>query len=367
MKKLVLFFPLTMVALVACSSNRAAPVEYAKAAERLIVPLQTSTITKHQHPQVRPSIKTTSNSIQKEAVKPQVTSTKKVVNKVTKKVKVKEKEIEKEIDIPRDSTTNKPIYSEIDKGSYDGNVYTVRKGDTIFLIAYIAGQDVTEVAQLNGLKEPYPLSIGQKIKLSSGYKEKVVTKEVVVEKPIKTKNVSKPVEKEPSVTYTKAANGTAYGSDGTVKGPIKASTNTVTPTKDSVASSSSPISNESIKWYWPTAGRIISSFSSADGGNKGIDLTGSKGQAVKAAAKGRVVYAGNALQGYGNLIIIKHSDNYLSAYAHNDEILVDENDTVKLGQRIATMGNTGTNSTKLHFEIRYKGKSVNPIDYLPKR
>ncbi|MBR0573302.1 MULTISPECIES: peptidoglycan DD-metalloendopeptidase family protein [Pasteurellaceae] len=366
MKKLVLFFPLTMIALTACGSNRAAPVEYASGSGRNIQLPPPVNVVNHnvrlQRAKMPSSMNTASKPIQKEILKPSAISTKKVVRKITRKIKVKEKEIERKIKIPRDSTTHKPIYSQIDKGSYDGNVYTVRKGDTLFLVAYIAGKDVKEVAKLNGLKEPYSLSIGQKIKLSSGYTEKVVTKKVVVEKPVK---------QEPNVTYTQAANGTAYGSDGTVKGPIKATTNTATPTATQISVSNShslPVADtESIKWHWPTAGRVISSFSSVDGGNKGIDLTGSKGQAVKAAAKGRVVYAGNALQGYGNLIIIKHSDNYLSAYAHNDEILVDENDTVKLGQRIATMGNTGTNTTKLHFEIRYKGKSVNPMDYLPRR
>ncbi len=103
------------------------------------------------------------------------------------------------------------------------------------------------------------------------------------------------------------------------------------------------------------------------GGNKGIDIAGSKGQAIIATADGRVVYAGNALRGYGNLIIIKHNDDYLSAYAHNDTMLVREQQEVKAGQKIATMGSTGTSSTRLHFEIRYKGKSVNPLQYLPQR
>jgi lipoprotein NlpD len=132
------------------------------------------------------------------------------------------------------------------------------------------------------------------------------------------------------------------------------------PTASST-STSSPIST----WRWPTDGKVIENFSGAEGGNKGIDIAGSKGQAIVATADGRVVYAGNALRGYGNLIIIKHNDDYLSAYAHNDTMLVREQE-VKAGQKIATMGSTGT-STRLHFEIRYKGKSVNPLQYLPQR
>lgn len=112
---------------------------------------------------------------------------------------------------------------------------------------------------------------------------------------------------------------------------------------------------------------MIETFGASEGGNKGIDIAGSKGQAIIATADGRVVYAGNALRGYGNLIIIKHNDDYPSAYAHNDTMLVREQQEVKAGQKIATMGSTGTSSTRLHFEIRYKGKSVNPLRYLPQR
>ncbi|MDG6881421.1 Murein hydrolase activator NlpD precursor [Phocoenobacter uteri] len=383
MKKSLLLLPLGAVALGACSTDYAAPVEYVSKVKSPVAKKMAKTQYQRQrlahNTQIPAPIKTMSQPQKTVAlvtnkptnmtvnnVKPVAKPIQPVVKKVTEKVRVKEKEVEKAITIPRDEQTNKPIYSKIDKGSYEGNIYTVRKGDTIFLIAYIAGMDVPEVAELNGLKAPYPLHIGQKIKLSSGYKEKVVTKEVVVPVP-------QPVKpKEPEVTYVPAANGTAYGSDGSVKGPIKAS---VGQEKSQVSVShqteksvkTAPKISHSLRWNWPTAGRISSYFSSSDGGNKGIDIKGSKGQSVKSAANGQVVYAGDALQGYGNLIIIKHDDNYLSAYAHNDEILVEENDKVKLGQRIATMGNTGTDSTKLHFEIRYKGKSVNPMDYLPKR
>jgi len=137
---------------------------------------------------------------------------------------------------------------------------------------------------------------------------------------------------------------------------------TTEPTASST-STSAPIST----WRWPTDGNVIDNFSATEGGNKGIDIAGSKGQAIVATADGRVVYAGNALRGYGNLIIIKHNDDYLSAYAHNDTMLVREQQDIKAGQKIATMGSTGTSSTRLHFEIRYKGKSVNPLRYLPQR
>ncbi|QGM81610.1 murein hydrolase activator NlpD [Otariodibacter oris] len=291
--------------------------------------------------------------------------------------------VSQDFTIPRDEK-NAPIYSQIDKGFYNGDTYTVRKGDTIFLVAYIAGKDVKEVAALNNIQEPYPLQIGQVLKLGNSTPVSGPTAPVTqTAQKVPQPAVVEPVQ--PQVTYTQAPNGTAYGSDGTVTGPIKAgtassrppvnNTPTITATTATVPASTAsttkdtntPAPSSSIRWQWPTQGRIISGFSSAEGGNKGIDIAGTKGQAVKAAAAGKVVYAGNALQGYGNLIIIKHNDNFLSAYAHNDSIKVDEQDNVKAGETIATLGNTGTNTNKLHFEIRYLGKSVDPTRYLPKR
>lgn len=182
------------------------------------------------------------------------------------------------------------------------------------------------------------------------------------------------VASQPTITYSESSgeqsatkmlpNNKPATTTTTVVAPVTAPTtvSTTQPTASST-STSSPIST----WRWPTDGKVIENFSGAEGGNKGIDIAGSKGQAIVATADGRVVYAGNALRGYGNLIIIKHNDDYLSAYAHNDTMLVREQQEVKAGQKIATMGSTGTSSTRLHFEIRYKGKSVNPLQYLPQR
>lgn len=282
------------------------------------------------------------------------------------------KQAPQDFTIPRDEN-NAPIYSQIDKGFYNGDSYTVRKGDTMFLIAYIAGKDVSEIAALNNMSEPYQLRVGQTLKLGKSASQSVSAPAAPAQP------APKPVE--PEVTYTNAPNGTAYGSDGTVTGPVKAGAGTapapMRPTvvatagtapvvKATTSNDPAPVAS-SIKWQWPTQGRVISGFSSAEGGNKGLDIAGTKGQPVKAAAAGKVVYAGNALQGYGNLIIIKHNDDFLSAYAHNDSIKVEEQDNVKAGQTIATLGSTGTNSNKLHFEIRYHGKSVDPARYLPRQ
>ncbi|PHS19090.1 MAG: hypothetical protein COA86_05315 [Kangiella sp.] len=126
-------------------------------------------------------------------------------------------------------------------------------------------------------------------------------------------------------------------------------------------------SNNKIEnWIWPVNGKIVQGFSAKQNQNKGLDIKAKKGSAVRATAPGKVVYSGNGLKGYGQLVIIKHNDSYLSAYAHNNKIHVSENEVVKAGQRIADLGKSGSDTFKLHFEIRYKGKPVNPLNYLPK-
>ena len=286
----------------------------------------------------------------------------------------------KAVDIPRNPNTNAPDYSQIQKGSYKGNTYKVNKGDTMFLIAYLSGMDVKELAALNNMSEPYSLSVGQTLKISN-----CTTKTITTTVPVKENvNTAAATPTEPAVTYTPGANGTQIGSDGSIIGPIKsgAGVPSATPSVPVATQTTSQPANvnttadnanvvapiaSNVAWQWPTSGNVIQGFSNSDGGNKGIDISGSRGQAVKAAASGRVVYAGNALRGYGNLIIIKHNDDFLSAYAHNDKILVSDQQEVKAGQEIAKMGSSGTNNVKLHFEIRYKGKSVDPTRYLPRR
>ena len=120
-----------------------------------------------------------------------------------------------------------------------------------------------------------------------------------------------------------------------------------------------------LQWIWPAAGKVTAVFS--DPSNKGIDILGKKGEPVNASAGGRVVYVGEGLRGYGKLVIIKHNNTFLSAYAHNDAILVKEGQTVVKGQKIAEVGSTGTDQTKLHFEIRQFGKPVDPLKFLPER
>lgn len=415
MQKSFLLLPLAAIILSACSSNPPAPIVNAQGSEMA----QNNQVGGYQG-STRPVEAINNSGWQTEApvatlptpIYPQPTYTSpqpsyqpayqpppqpvvtKPVAVAPKPVVKPKKSVPQDFTIPRDEK-NAPIYSQIDKGFYNGDTYTVRKGDTMFLIAYIAGKDVKEIAKLNNMSEPYQLNVGQQIKLGKeDVPKEQPQQQVATTAPVPTPAPQpiKPVE--PEVTYTQAANGTAYGSDGTVTGPIKAKTGAeapitprpvitattgtaptvgrITATAGTPSSIQSTSYNQapalsSVKWQWPTQGRVITGFSSAEGGNKGLDIAGNKGQPVKAAAAGKVVYAGNSLQGYGNLIIIKHNDDFLSAYAHNDSMKVDEQDTVKAGETIATLGSTGTNSNKLHFEIRYQGKSVDPARYLPRR
>ncbi|MCJ1859131.1 murein hydrolase activator NlpD [Klebsiella quasipneumoniae] len=277
-------------------------------------------------------------------------------------------------------------YGDIPKGSYTGgSTYTVKRGDTLFYIAWVTGNDFRDLAQRNNVPAPYALNVGQVLQVGNASGQPITGENAVSQASARasggatatTTSAQKStavVASQPTITYSESSgeqsatkmlpNNKPAATTSTVVAPVTAPTtvSTTQPTASST-STSSPISS----WRWPTDGKVIENFSGAEGGNKGIDIAGSKGQAIVATADGRVVYAGNALRGYGNLIIIKHNDDYLSAYAHNDTMLVREQQEVKAGQKIATMGSTGTSSTRLHFEIRYKGKSVNPLQYLPQR
>ncbi|MBI3311650.1 murein hydrolase activator NlpD [Serratia quinivorans] len=269
-------------------------------------------------------------------------------------------------------------YTSIPKGSYSGNTYTVKRGDTLFYIAWITGNDYRDLAQRNNIPEPYSLNVGQNIQLgngsASGNGGMLAATDATsggVPKPPSTSQIqTATVDSQSTNAYSDNSGKQNVGKMLPTAGAVAATTATapvtapvVAPPVSSTVSNSAPVST----WRWPTDGKIIDNFSSSEGGNKGVDIAGSRGQPISATADGRVVYAGNALRGYGNLIIIKHNDDYLSAYAHNDTMLVREQQEVKAGQKIATMGSTGTSSVRLHFEIRYKGKSVNPLRYLPQR
>ena len=270
-------------------------------------------------------------------------------------------------------------YGNIPKGSYTGgSTYTVKRGDTLFYIAWITGNDFRDLAQRNSVAAPYGLNVGQVLQVGNASGTPITggnaitqadaSAQGIVTRP--AQNSSVVVASKPTITYSEDSGEQSANKmlpnnkpSTVVVAPVTAPAVSTTEPTASSTSTSAPISS----WRWPTEGKVIDNFSATEGGNKGVDIAGTKGQAIIATADGRVVYAGNALRGYGNLIIIKHNDDYLSAYAHNDTMLVREQQEIRAGQKIATMGSTGTSSTRLHFEIRYKGKSVNPLRYLPQR
>ncbi|ART80917.1 peptidoglycan DD-metalloendopeptidase family protein [Oceanisphaera avium] len=225
--------------------------------------------------------------------------------------------------------------------------YKVRRGDTLNSIARKTNHKVADLASLNGLRPPYRIYVGQSLTLHGH---------------------ASPATRAPTRKITVAS---TTGAPTAKKTEIAKPKTSVAPKPGKVyvgsAAQKQAATSGAIQWQWPTSGQVISGFSLAETGNKGIDIKGSRGQAIKASAAGKVVYAGSGLRGYGNLIIIKHNDDYLSAYAHNEVLKVKEQQVVSAGQHIADMGSSDTTDVRLHFEIRHQGSSVNPMSYLPKR
>ncbi|UTW08735.1 peptidoglycan DD-metalloendopeptidase family protein [Pseudomonas benzenivorans] len=227
--------------------------------------------------------------------------------------------------------------------------YVVRRGDTLYSIAFRFGWDWKALAARNGITAPYLIRVGQVIRFD-GHR---TTPPVVVAK-------SAPVMTRPAPVVQPAP--AIQAPPATVRSAPKAPVQ-VTPATTPVQ----PVQRSATGWAWPSNGAVIGRFSSNGSLNKGIDIAGELGQPVLAASDGSVVYAGSGLRGYGELLIIKHSDTYVSAYGHNRRLLVREGQRVKAGQTIAEMGSTGTDRVKLHFEIRRQGKPVDPLQYLPRR
>ena len=237
--------------------------------------------------------------------------------------------------------------------------YTVVRGDTLYSIAWRFKRNYKELANINGISEPYTIKIGQVLRLGReldeipsklGYTGQSVVETSGNTRPEKSRNY---VEKRPIKNSTAPMN--------TMKTKGKANRVSALPSADRASTKSD------VKWLWPAQGPVIQNFSGSAVGKKGIQIGGNLGDPIRAAASGQVVYSGNGLVGYGNLVIVKHNDAYLTAYAHNQRVLVREGEAVVQGQKIAEMGSSGTDLNKLHFEIRYEGNPVNPSNYLPKR
>lgn len=222
-------------------------------------------------------------------------------------------------------------------------VYKVKAGDTLFAIAWRYGWDYKKLARLNNIPSPYTIYVGQKIAFNAASASQIAPANKVA-----TKTTSKTVAKSSTTQPT------------VVSKPKTTTSKVVSPVMKPYKGASN------VSWQWPIQGRLVETFNSRSETSKGVDIAAKPGSSVTAAATGQVVYAGDGIQGYGNLLIIKHNDTYLSAYAYNNRLLVKEGDLVKRGQLIAQSGKGPQLDGRLHFEIRKDGKPVNPQSYLPK-
>ncbi len=249
------------------------------------------------------------------------------------------------------------------------NYLIASRDDSLYTIAWRYGVDVQELARRNNIAPPYHLRAGQKIMLSDGdaATRLAESRSVATPRGVKIAAVQEDQPVVEVVSTTPAHTTPTTHSAVSEQRPSHTATPVSESAASTVAASSAVGSGTSGRWLWPTSGRVITLYSATDPLRKGIDLEGKLGDPVKAASSGSVVYAGSGLAGYGQLIIIKHDDQFLSAYGHNSKLLVAEGDTVKKGQVIAQVGSSGTDKNKLHFEIRKAGKPVDPLLYLPRR
>lgn len=244
-------------------------------------------------------------------------------------------------------------------GPAAGKTHVVAPGENLFRIALSHGLKYQQLASWNNIQDNN-IIIGQVLRLTPPNDNNAVA--ATVSSPANADRSSSRLKAYPQalkLSYSAAAaNAIAAESEGKNLPPAAESS----PAKASGANASEPVSSspDSVSWMWPTKGQLLNRYSES---NKGIDIGGRSGQPIVAAAQGKVVYSGT-VRGYGKLIIIKHNKTFLSAYAHNSQLLVKEGDAVKKGQKIAEMGNTDADQVKLHFEVRRVGKAVDPMQYL---
>jgi len=239
--------------------------------------------------------------------------------------------------------------------------YTVSSGDTLYSIAWRYGYDPREVAAWNNISAPFLLHPGDHIYIIPPDMEaprSVLPRDRVAADSGDTGDGDSSASADVPVTAPVAAPNVSGGQSG-----AKVVVETL---RQKVEKTYQRLKNSTVHWVWPTSGEVLNGYAPANG-KKGLDIKGKIGQPIKAAAGGTVVYSGSGLTGYGKLVIIKHNDTYLSAYGHNRNLLVKEGTTVKQGEKIAEMGDSGKEGVMLHFEIRRNGKPVDPLSYLPRR
>lgn len=229
--------------------------------------------------------------------------------------------------------------------------YSVKSGDTLIRIGMDNGQSWRDIARWNNIENPNLIETGQVLRVVPPEESGVVVR------PVSSTNIVTSPAPSPAASAPAPAVNVA-----SVKQPVSSAT-TPNPSSSANNLTTADSPEEAVSFQWPTRGNVLAGFDEVK--NKGLDIAGKAGDPVLAAADGKVVYAGSGLRGYGNLVIIKHNNTYLTAYAHNQSLLVKEDQAIKRGQKIAEMGNSDADQVKLHFEIRRQGKPVDPAKYLP--
>ena len=252
---------------------------------------------------------------------------------------------------PVDAVKPLPGAENVGRAGY----YTVKPGDTLIRIGLENGQNWKDLVRWNGLDNPNLIEVGQVLRvLAPGLDPNAASTRPVANARIETRPLDTKVVPPAAVASSTApATGTTATTPAAAVAPAPA------------AAPAAREGDEDVNWAWPSAGTVVTPFD--EGKVKGLVIGGKAGDAVLAAADGRVVYAGSGLRGYGNLIILKHNNTYLTAYAHNQALLVKEDQAVRRGQKIAEMGSTDADSVRLHFEIRKQGKPIDPARLMPPR
>src|SRR5450830_1396866 len=258
----------------------------------------------------------------------------------------------------------------------DPAYYTVKRGDTLLRIALEHGQNYRDLVAWNDLSNPNDIKVDQVLRVlpPNGDTGGAQTSAVVMAPAIESRPTTPAVQKKTGPRGEKRPYSDATLAELRADGDAPAAKPAPAPAPAVVAAAPAPAAaasaaqsagDDKIGWIWPTEGKVIATFD--EGKNKGVDIAGKAGQPVVAAGAGKVMYAGSGIRGYGNLVIVKHSNSLLSAYAHNRTILVKEGQNVTKGQTIAEMGDSDADRVKLHFEIRQQGKPVDPSKFLPNR
>lgn len=242
-----------------------------------------------------------------------------------------------------------PIGDRTERPVRNPDIHRVRQGDTLYSIGFLYGLSVDELVAWNHLRKPYTIFKGQKLRLS----KPPATAKIKKAKPAPTRQAPRASKPKPYHPPSRPR----------VQPPARSKARAA----PSVTTRALPATSKHVIWSWPAKGTLIGKYNAKNTGKKGVDIAGKTGDPVRAAAAGKVVYSGSGLSGYGRLIIIKHNKEFLSAYAHNRKLIAREGQWVKKGEIIARMGRSGTDRTQLHFEIRKKGRPVNPLRYLPGR